>query len=214
MGRVFSQAAGVVFLLWVVFVAAKFVFIGGLAAFGLFAWNTRPGVGERELRAEQARQERPTPPEERAREAVQGTSTVTLRLIERRWLRATVEARNPTAAAVDLEGVRCRVLFSPDGGQPRDISNRGSWRIRVEPGASHRGDVAFHETDVSAVVAPVALAEYRCRLRVRVVPPPTVLPGAPSNPVRMTPSGYRGWGGRRGWRRSDLPPGRATCRPP
>ena len=86
-------------------------------------------------------------------------STVTPRSVERRWLRAAVEVRNPTATAIDLEGVRCRVLLNPDGGQPHDASTRGSWRIRLEPGASYHGEVAFYKSGVSAVPAPVALAE-------------------------------------------------------
>lgn len=194
MGRALFHAAGVAFLLWVVFFAAKWAFVGGLAAFGFYAWDTRPGAEERERRAEQAWRERPVSPEERAAEAVNAASTVALRLIERRWLRATVEAHNPTGSAVDLEGVRCRVLFDPDGGQRSDISNRGSWRIRLEPGAAHRGEAAFSEGVVLARkgIAPVALAEYRCGLRVRLVPRPTAPSGAPSNPVRMAPGGYRG----------------------
>ena len=106
MGRALYHVAGVGFLLWVVLVAAKWAFLAGLAAFGLHAWDTRPGGEERERRAEQAREERPVAPEERVVEAVNRASTVTPRLVERRWLRATVEARNPTGTAVDLEGVR------------------------------------------------------------------------------------------------------------
>ncbi len=191
MSRALHRVAGVAFVVWIVFFAAKWAFFAGLAGFGAYAWDTRPGAEERTRQAEQARRERPVTPEERVSDVVNRASTVMLRLVERRWLRATVEARNPTGAAVDLEGVGCRVLLTPDGGQPRDISNRGSWRIRLEPDASHRGEVAFHGSDVSAVVAPVALAEYRCGLRVRFVPPPSAPPGAPSNPIRMTPSAYR-----------------------
>ena len=192
MGRVLFHLGGVAFLLWVVFVAAKWAFLAGLAAFGFYAWDTRPGGEERERRAEQARRERPVAPEEYIVDVVNRSTAVTLRLVERRWLRATVEARNLTGTAVDLEGVRCRVLFSPDGGQPRDITNRGSWSVRLEPGAAYRGEVSFHGSDVSAVVAPVALAEYRCGLRVRAVPKSTAPPGAPSSPIRISPGGYRG----------------------
>ena len=117
-------------------------------------------------------------------------STVTLHLTERRWLRATVEARNPTASVVELRGVRCRVLFSPDGGQRPHVDGRGPWRVRLEPGEAYRGEVGIQEPD-AASVAPLGLAEYRCSLDVRVIPPPTAPLGAPSNPIRMTPSGYR-----------------------
>jgi hypothetical protein len=121
MGRVLFHLGGIAFLLWVVLVVGKWTFLAGLAGFGLHAWNTRPGVEERERRAEQARQERPVTPEEYTGDMVNRASTVTLRLIERRWLRATVEGHNPTGSAVDLEGVRCRVVFTPDGGQRPDI---------------------------------------------------------------------------------------------
>ena len=96
MGRVLFHLGGIAFLAWIVLVAAKWAFVAGLAAFGLHAWDTRPGGEERARRAEEARRERPIPPEERVRDAVQGASTVTLRLVERRWLRATVQAHNPT----------------------------------------------------------------------------------------------------------------------
>jgi hypothetical protein len=191
MGRVLFHLGGIAFLAWVVLVAAKWAFVAGLTAFGLHAWDTRPGGEERARQAEQARRERPIPPEERVRGAVQGASAVTLRLVERRWLRATVQARNPTDAAVELNGVRCRVLFSPDGGQRPDTSNRGPWRIRLEPGGTYQGEIRMYEPDAPPV-APLGLAEYRCMLDVRVLPTPTAPPGAPSNPIRATPGGYRG----------------------
>lgn len=193
-GRALYHAAGLAFLAWVVLVPLKWAFLAGLAVFGLYAWDTRPGGEERALRAGQARQERPVAPEEQVRTTVQQASTVTLRLVERRWLRGTVEARNPTGSTIELEAVRCRVLFSPDGGQRPEMSNRGPWRVRVEPGASFRGEVSFYESDVSmGTIAPVALADYRCSLDVRVLPAPTAPLGAPSNPIKMTPTGYR-WG--------------------
>ena len=190
MGRVLFHLGGLALLVWVVLVAAKWAFLTGLAVFGFHAWSTRPGGEERSRQVEQARQERPIPPDQRVRDAVGGASTVTLRLVERRWLRATVEARNPTHAPVELEGVRCRVLFDPDGGQRPDVRSRGPWRIRLEPGGSYRGEVRFHDPDPPST-APNGLAEYRCTLEVRVVPPPTAPLGSPSNPLRLTPSGYR-----------------------
>ncbi len=196
MGRVLYHLAGAAFLAWVVLVAAKWFFVGGLAAFGLYAWDSRPGGEERMRHAEQMRRERPIPPEGRVRDAVQRSSTITLRLIERRWLVGTVAADNPTEAAVDLSAVFCRVLFAPDVGRRHEMANRGPWRVRVEPGATYRGEVSFYESDVSASGSPTALAEYRCRLDVRVVPAPDASPGSPSNPIRMTPTGYRSAGGR------------------
>lgn len=190
MGRLLYHLAGIAFLLWIALVAAKFAFVGGIAAFGVYAWESRPGGEERTLRAEEARRERPVAPDEVAREAVQRASAVTLHLTGRRWLRATVEARNPTASVVELRGVRCRVLFSPDGGQRPDVASRGPWRIRLEAGQAYRGEVGMQESDAGSV-APVGLAESRCRLDVRVVPPPTAPLGAPSNPIRITPNGYR-----------------------
>lgn len=195
MGRALFHLGGLALLVWVVLVAAKWAFLTGLAAFGLHAWGTRPGGEERARQVAEVRRERPVAPDERVRNAVQGASTVTMRLVERRWLRATVEARNPTHAAVELAGVRCRVLFDPDSGQRPDVHSRGPWRIRLEPGGTYRGEVRFHDPDAPPT-APIALAEYRCTLDVRVVPAPAAPPGAPSNPVRLTPSGDRADAGR------------------
>lgn len=194
MGRALCHVAGAAFVAGVVSFFAKWAFVAGLAGFGAHVWETRPGVEERERRAEQALRERLVTSEEGVVEAVNRASAVTLHLVERRSLLATVEARNPTATSVDLEAVRCRVLFSPDGGQPRDVSNRAPWRVRLEPGAAHRGEVSFSQSDVLAAkgIAPVTLAEYRCGLRVRLVPQPTAPPGSPSNPIKMSPGGYRG----------------------
>lgn len=190
-GRLLFHIGGVAFIAWIVLVAAKWAFVAGLAAFGLHAWSTRPGGDERARQAGEVRRERPIPPEERVRDAVQRASAVELRLVERRWLRATVEARNPTHAAVELAGVRCRVLFSPDGGQRPDVHSRGPWHIRLEPGGSYRGEVRFHDPDAPPT-APYGLAEYRCALDVRGVPPPAPPLGSPSNPIRTAPGGYRG----------------------
>ena len=189
-GRILYHAAGLALLAWIVLVPLKWAFLAGLAMFGLYAWDTRPGREERARQVEQARQERPVAAEQRVRDAVQGASTVTLRLVERRWLRAAVQARNPTDGVVELQGVRCRVLFSPDAGQRPDTSNRGPWRIRLEPGGTYRGEVRMYEPDAPPV-APLGLAEYRCMLDVRVVTPPTTPPGSPSNPTKLSPTGYR-----------------------
>ena len=194
MGRLIFHIGGLAFLAWTVLVAAKWAFLTGLAVFGYHAWGTRPGGEERSRRVEQARQERPVAPDERVRDAVRDASRVTLRLVERRWLRATVEARNPTEAVVELGSLRCRVLYSPDGKQRPDILNRGPWRVRIEPGASYRGEVSFYESDVSGTVAPVALADYRCSVDVQVLPTPTAPLGTPSHPIKMTPGGYRSAG--------------------
>lgn len=190
-GRILYHTAGLAFLAWVVIVPLKWAFVAGLAMFGLFAWETRPGGDERARQVEKARQERPIQPEERVEQAVQQASTVTLRLTERRWLEGMVQASNPTETTVELEAVSCRVLFAPDVGPRHQIRNRGPWRVRVEPGASFRGEVSFRESDVSVSGRPDMLVEYQCRLGVRVVPPPSDPAGTPSNPIRTTPTGYR-----------------------
>lgn len=190
MARHLFHLGGIAFLAWVVLAAAKWAFVGGVAGFALHAWSTRPGGEERARQAEQVRRERPFPPDERVRDAVQGASTVELRLVERRWLRAAVEARNPTASVVEVRGVMCRVLFTPDGGQQPDVEHRGPWRIRLEPGEGYRGEVRMRDPD-AASAAPLGLAEHRCRLDLRAMPPPAAPPGAPSNPIRMSPNGYR-----------------------
>jgi hypothetical protein len=189
MGRILYHAAGLAFLTWVVLVPIKWAFLAGLAIFGLHVWGSRPGGEERVRPAEEVRQVRPIPWEEQVQGEVNHASTVTLRLIAPRWLKGTVQASNPTNSVVELEAVSCEVLFTPDVGPRHLISNRAPWRVRVEPGASYRGDVSFDSFDLSG--SPTALAEYRCKLGVRVVPAPTAPSGAPSNPIPMTPTGYR-----------------------
>jgi hypothetical protein len=188
-GRILYHAAGLAFLTWVVLVPLKWAFLAGLAIFGLHAWGSRPGGEERARTVEEAQQERPIPREEQVQGEVNRASTVTLRLVGQRWLNGTVQATNPTNSVVELEAVSCAVLFRPDVGPRHEVSNRAPWRIRVEPGASFRGDVSFDSLNLSG--SPTALAEYRCKLGVRVVPAPTAPTGAPSNPIRMTPTGYR-----------------------
>jgi hypothetical protein len=189
MGRILYHAAGLAFLTWVVLVPLKWAFLAGLAIFGLHAWGSRPGGEERARQVEETRKERPIPLEEQVRGEVNHASTVTLRLIAPRWVNGTVQARNPTNSVVELEAVSCEVLFTPDVGPRHLIWSRGPWRVRVEPGASYRGDVSFDSLNLSG--SPTALAEYRCKLGVRVIPAPSAGMGAPSNPIRMTPTGYR-----------------------
>jgi hypothetical protein len=136
--RILYHTAGLAFIAWVVIVPLKWAFVAGLAMFGLYAWDTRPGAEDRARRAAETRQLEPISQDEQAREEVSRASAVTLRLIERRWLEGTVQASNPTGSVVELEGVHCRVLFRPDVGPRHEVSNRAPWRIRVEPGGSFR----------------------------------------------------------------------------
>jgi ribosomal protein S18 acetylase RimI-like enzyme len=171
-GRVLYHAAGLAFLAWVVLVPLKWAVLAGLAAFALYAWDTRPGGEDRARRAERARREAPVTADDRVRAGVARASTVTPRLVAGAWLGATVRASNPTNSAVELEAVSCRVLLAPDAGPRHEVWSRGPWRIRLGPGESHLGEVSFGRLGLAGSPPPVALAEHRCRLHVRVVPAP------------------------------------------
>ena len=64
--------------------------------------------------------------------------------------------------------MRCRVLFSPTAGSGPTPRTEALGASALEPGGTYRGEVRMYEPDAPPV-APLGLAEYRCRLDVRVV---------------------------------------------
>ena len=102
--------------------------------------------------------------------------------------RLLLEDAVPSALAASVPDNCARFAVSR---LPRSDAVRLSYSLHlVERGVHTLGPLVARITD------PLGLAEYRCALVMRVVPPPTAPLGAPSNPIRMAPSGYRADAGR------------------